>query len=210
MVTFDSIAGVPVHYDRQSHSDYGTRGRPSSFQAKREFVRKLDQAFDQLWGYLGVAEVITTAGFYVDKPGWHRKGKAMDLDGIFWPDREFVASKFTEQPILYLAVESCLRLYNGTILDYFYNKYHRDHLHIQDDNRDVFLPSSASQTFYLQAVLNFIYGEDLGIDGVYGPITYEATQRVFDALDLDMGQISGHWHRFLKLTAQEAVKKLKT
>jgi len=211
MVKFDSIAGVPLHYDRQGHRDYGTRGVPATFEADRDFVRKLDQSFDHLWGLLGVAEVITTAGFYVDKPGWHRKGKAMDLDGIFWPDREFVAGKFTEQPVLYLAVESCLRLHNGTILDYFYNKYHRDHFHIQDDGRGRFSYASASQTCYLQAVLNFIYGEELGIDGVFGPITREATLRAFDALEIgDCTNVPGEkWSDFLLQTAQEAVKKLK-
>lgn len=89
---FAEIAGVPVHYDRfPPPCNYGTRGAPHKFFAADEFIQKLNDCFKELWKVCpyGRAQVITSAGAYVDKPGWHGKGMAFDLDGIFWKAKTF-------------------------------------------------------------------------------------------------------------------------
>jgi hypothetical protein len=78
--------GVPVHYDRlPSPHHYGSRGKARKFHCKTDFEPLLDAAFRDVWLYtgLGKAEVITSAGAYVDKPGQHGQGRALDIDGIF-------------------------------------------------------------------------------------------------------------------------------
>src|SRR6185436_7057933 len=85
--------GVPVHYDRlASPHHYGSRGKARNFHCKTDFEPLLDAAFRDVWLYtgLGKAEVITSAGAYVNKPGQHGQGRAFDIDGIFWSDKTFV------------------------------------------------------------------------------------------------------------------------
>lgn len=91
--TFQTLGGVPVHYDRRHPGDYGTRGAPATFHATSEFEAKLDRCFEQLWELspFGKAEAITSAGAWVNKPGFHGLGRALDLDGIFWREKTFVA-----------------------------------------------------------------------------------------------------------------------
>jgi hypothetical protein len=88
---FEKLAGVPVHYDRSAPPfGYGTRGRPAKFHSELTFVMKLEQCLQELWEVcpLHQAQVMTSAGAWVDKPGFHGRGRAFDLDGIFWGDEE--------------------------------------------------------------------------------------------------------------------------
>ena len=94
---FNSLNRVPTHYDRDSASDYGTRGRLANFSAENDFVGKLDNCFKELFNILplGQAEVITSAGAGTrlddPQPGdEHSQARAFDLDGIFWAGRKFV------------------------------------------------------------------------------------------------------------------------
>lgn len=205
MQTFTELAGVPVHYDRDHEEDYGTRGRPYEFEAQPSLIAKLEAAFEKLWGLLGRAEVILSAGAYVDKAGWHGRGLAFDLDGIIWPEGKCIAKLYPNYPQLYLMVECCLRRHLGTVLNYHYNEAHRDHWHIQDDERIAFVPSH-SQTLFLQAALSETYGERIALDGMYGPQTRAALERALDYVDMDGANLYGErglarWREFLAHTA---------
>jgi len=158
LVTFTELAGVPVHYDRLSPPfQYGSRGKPLSFKATPKFKQKLDSCFSEIWRVLGNAEVITTAGAYVHKPGMHGKGRAFDLDGIFWKDKQLVTARFHEYPKLYLSVEAILRRHFGTVLNYFYNPAHRDHFHFDDGSPVGFTASSPSRTLFVRACLRYLW-----------------------------------------------------
>jgi len=210
MKSFKELAGVPVHYDRDRPQDYGTKGRQLTFEAMPEMIDRLDSAFEEVWTVFGKAEIILTAGAYVDKPGWHGRGLAFDLDGILWPDKSMVAAEYPDNPALYLGVEALLRRHMGTVLNWHYNRAHRDHWHMQLDGRRDFL-GAASQTYFLQAALTYIFGEEVAIDGIYGPHTRDALSRALDYVDLDRGNIWGKqgfqtWYAFLGLTAQWALR----
>lgn len=174
MVELNSIAGVPVHYDRDSAADYGTRGRPVTLRCGPGFRRKLESCFTELWGIAGRAEVITSAGAHVNKRGMHGQGRAFDLDGLFWAGRSMVTRRDGAQRAnlpLYLGVEAVLRRHFGTVLDFHYNAAHHDHFHLDDGTGVGFRRSSRSLVLFAQQTLNTFHGAGLAVDGVYGPKT---------------------------------------
>ena len=153
--SFTKLVGVPVHYDRRSARDYGTRGAPARFFVTAEFHGILEAFFAELWTIClsGKAEVITSAGAWVDKPNsQHATGEAFDLDGIFWGNKSFVTLNYPKDKKFYLGVEAVLRKHLGTVLDYHYNASHRDHFHI-DIGSDVGFRRVTSNTLFLQAAL---------------------------------------------------------
>ena len=90
---FEKLAGVPVHYDRLAAPfGYGTRGKPHTFYCAGTFEAALERCLQELWELcpLGRPEVITSAGAWVEKPGYHGQGRAFDLDGLFWVTKSFV------------------------------------------------------------------------------------------------------------------------
>ncbi len=135
---FEKLSGVPVHYDRfppSSGFGYGTKGKPHTFRAEPGFIVELEGFVKALKTYsarFGPLQVITSAGAYVDKPGYHGLGRAFDLDGLFWRDRTLVTKQFPDEPILYVAVESVIRRHFGTVLNYDYNVDHQDHFHVDN------------------------------------------------------------------------------
>ena len=205
--SFAELAGVPVNYDRLSPPhNYGTRGTPTRFHTTEGFQDKLEAFFSELWNLcpLGQAEVITSAGAYTAKPGYHGRGRAFDLDCIFWGERTFITSEYQTDAKLYLGIESILRKYFGTVLNYNYNASHRDHFHI-DDGREVGFRRVRSILLYTQAVLTEIYGDPVEIDGQYGSETADALHRVLPTINLqtDLSQTT-NWLSFLTTTAERA------
>jgi hypothetical protein len=81
---FSEIAGVPIHYARPPIAPYGTRGKSYSFYTTAAFEKKLTICFEELWATcpLGAAAIVTSAGTWVDKSGYHGLGRAIDVDGI--------------------------------------------------------------------------------------------------------------------------------
>lgn len=184
--SFDELAGVPVHYDRSSEAGYGTRGIPFTPHSTEPFEQKLNDAFEELWEVcpLGEAEVITSAGAYVDKPGMHGKGRAFDVDGIFWANKSFITNQYPNDRPFYLAVESVLRKHFGTVLNYKYNESHQDHFHVSDRGEPGFVPDHRSQVLYLQMALTHLFDIPVAIDGIMGPQTRGASRELLFRLEL--------------------------
>jgi hypothetical protein len=205
--SFASLTGVPVHYDRRFSGDYGTRGAPAKFFATTELQQQLEAFFDELWQVcpLGKAEVITTAGAWVEKPdSFHATGEAFDLDGIFWANKNFVTLRYPEDKKFYLGVEAVLRKHFGQVLDFHYNSSHRDHFHI-DLGQEVGFRRAPSLIKFLQAALNDVFQDSVDIDGRYGDQTDGALNRVLQQLGITGGLGVGNtWMRFLTETAQAA------
>lgn len=215
---FRKLAGVPVHYDRfqDPQFTYGTRGRPLRFHCTAAFREALNTCFDELWDVcpLGKAEVITSAGTFVDKPGAHGLGRGFDLDGIFWSDRAFITLHYPQDRRFYLGVEAVLRKHFGTVLNYEYNPAHRDHLHLDDLAPPGFVAHHRSRVLFLQMVLTHLFNRPVAIDGRIGPETNGAAREVLLQLDLtDTGSIGTDtklhaeldvvWSAFLDRAADE-------
>ncbi len=178
--SFTHLAGVAVHYDRfeDPQFGYGTRGKPLRFHATEVFEQKLQTFFGELWDVcpLGRAEVITSAGAFVDKPGAHGQGRGFDIDGIFWSDRTFLTLHYPQDRRFYLAVESVLRKHFGVVLSYEYDAAHRDHFHIDDTRPVGFSASSRSRVLYLQMALAHLFGYPVDVDGMAGSQTNGAAR----------------------------------
>lgn len=176
--SFEELAGVPVHYDRAPNAGYGTRGIPYTFHCTEPFEEKLHAAFEELWVVcpLGEAEVITSAGVYVDKSGMHGEGRAFDIDGIFWADRTFITKQYPSDPSFYLAVESVLRKHFGTVLNYKFDAAHQDHFHISDRGEPGFVATHESRVKYWQMALTHLFDRPVTVDGLVGPETNGASR----------------------------------
>ena len=207
---FTELAGVPVNYDRlPPPHNYGTRGTPTRFHTIEGFQDTLEAFFSELWNVcpLGLAEVITSAGAYTAKPGFHGSGRAFDLDCIFWGNKSFITSEYQTDAKFYLGVESILRKYFGTVLNYNYNASHRDHFHI-DDGSEVGFRRVRSILLYTQAALTEIYDAPVEIDGLYGSETADSLERVLPTINVqtDLSETT-NWLSFLTTTAERAFEQ---
>jgi hypothetical protein len=86
VISFSSLAGVPVNYAREPVAPYGTRGRTHAFNCTPEFLRKLEACFDELFRLipLGRAEIITSAG----APSPTYAMFPVGIDGAYGPETE--------------------------------------------------------------------------------------------------------------------------
>ena len=178
---FTELAGIPVHYDRFPEPfSYGTRGKPIKFHCTEPFEQKLHACFQELWQVcpLGKAEVIASAGTFVDKPGQHGLGRAFDLDCIFWTDKSFVTLLFPMDRRFYLGIDAVLRKHFGTVLNFHFNAAHRDHFHIDDSAPTGFFAGHRSRVLFLQMALTFLFESPVAIDGQIGAETNGATREV--------------------------------
>ena len=209
---FKKLAGVPVNYDRLGDPyGYGSRGKPSIFHTTVDFQDSLEAFFSDLWSAcpFGQAEVICSAGAWVDKPGYHGLGRAFDLDCIHWDKKVFITKNYNKDKQFYLGVESILRKYFPTVLNYKYNASHEDHFHIQDDGYEIaFHRRSKSVTYFIQMALTEVYKNVVEIDGIFGSETRGALESVLKSLNMnsDLSQPED-WRAFLTRTAEEAFGK---
>jgi hypothetical protein len=208
MTSFSALAGVPVNYARPPVAPYGTRGKAHTFNCTSGFLLKLEACFDELFRVspLGRAEIITSAGAFVEKPGFHGLGRAFDLDALFWPGRDFVTLRFPTDQKFYLGVEAVLRKHFGTVLNFLYNPDHHDHLHVDDSTEVGFVRTSKSRALFVQAALTHVLNIPVGIDGGFGTETEGGLRTAFVRLGLS-GDITTRevWLEFLTRITREAL-----
>ncbi|MFN6956077.1 MAG: extensin family protein [Acetobacteraceae bacterium] len=214
LIRFSRLADVPLHYDRFEEASgfgYGTRGKPLTFRAVEGFVDAMEALFQDLFqrvpGRFGAAEVIATAGAYVDKPGYHGLGRAFDLDALFFTKRDFVTLNFPSDPYFYLAVESVIRMHFGTVLNYDYDPAHRDHFHFDDGSAIGWKKYAKSHVVFVQNVLNHCYGMKVDVDGVFGPSSAQALGAVLSELGIGAISNKANWLAFLDRSASEAFSR---
>ena len=208
MKTINQIHGIPLHYARLTNHPYGTRGEQRNFAIEERFLDTLKEALQEVFEHcpLGIPEVITTAGIFVDKPGQHGHGKAFDLDAIFWRDETLVTSNFIHQKELYLGIESFLRKHFGIVLNYYYPN-HKDHWHVDTSVPVDYNETSKSETLYLQLALKHIYKEEILVDGVWGRQTSGVVKEVFERLGINTPITTKvNYVKFLDMTGKIAFK----
>ncbi|MDX8553689.1 hypothetical protein MK851_08660 [Tenacibaculum sp. 1B UA] len=208
MKTINQVHGIPLHYARLTNHPYGTRGEQRNFAIEERFLDTLKEALQEVFEHcpLGIPEVITTAGIFVDKPGQHGHGKAFDLDAIFWRDETLVTSNFIHQKELYLGIESFLRKHFGIVLNYYYPN-HKDHWHVDTSVPVDYNETSKSETLYLQLVLKYIYKEEILVDGVWGRQTSGVVKEVFERLGINTPITTKvNYVKFLDMTGKIAFK----
>ncbi len=208
MKTINQINNIPLHYARLTNHPYGTRGKQRDFLVDESFLTILKKALKEVFENcpLGVPEVITTAGIFVNKPGQHGHGKAFDLDAIFWKDETLVTLNFVHQKELYLGIESFLRKHFGIVLNHFYPN-HQDHWHMDASVSVDYNQNSKSETLYVQMALKHIYGKEILIDGIWGRQTSGMVKEVFDRLGINTPITTKvNYLEFLDVTGKIAFK----
>jgi Extensin-like protein C-terminus len=178
---FSDVDGVPTYYIRGGSHD------PATFYCTFGFFDSLVawmQRFKQFSAEAGYAEVaiLTSAGAYVDKPGAHGEGVAIDVDRIDWADGTISsmidqdwASGDRQLHKRYYGVDASLRIFFRWGLDRTYNAAHHDHFHMDFYGLPVQLSTgSSSDVGWVQAACNEFMDAGLVEDQVWGPLTQAA------------------------------------
>ena len=209
---YSSVAGIPLHYSRQSSKDYGREGINVNFYSTNDFKNRLEGCFQQLLDEnpFGKPRLIVSAGIYVNKRGQHGRGRAIDVDSIYWPERTLISYFYPLDTVFYLAIESIFRQHFGIVLNYRYNDAHKDHWHMDDSSPVDFFTTSRSRVLYLQACLTHIHDHPVVVDGVWGPQTSGETEKVLAELGLASDlQRANTWRAFLRKTAEKGFDLVK-
>ena len=191
---FESIDGVPVYYARatgepQPATWYCTSAFYDSLTA---WVHSLKWMSGEFGGdRYGELRHLVSAGFFVNKPGEHGLGQAMDLDVVQWERRDCSPYEqdheagSRERRRLYLAVDASCRRFFRYVIDGFYDAAHQDHLHADFGGLPLVLQrGSSSDTNFVQAVCNEFLDAGLEVDGSWNAATEEAWQRSRELLQM--------------------------
>lgn len=229
LVTFDEIGGVDCYYARinAAYFDISKCTKSRKRKLHPEFLRQMSACIQEI-SYLtmGVGNLyaLTSGGAYVNKPGFHSRGRAYDLGGLFW-DRggsrgtyklinvEQARCIYQDEILpqdwpMYLGVEAVLRRHFGTVLGMHHNEAHHNHWHI-DPGTPVELRvtgfGSPTRVRFLQEALTHVWGLYVDTpDGIWGKMTRAGLSAVRSRLDLApmIGpKRSEVWRYFLLLTA---------
>jgi hypothetical protein len=211
--SFDTLAGVPVHYDRldEDGSRYGEKGKQRKFYCTNKLKTTLDSCMTELFSLWNKPKptIILSAGTIGDGKMAHGEGFAFDLDGFWWGDEVFTMASYPSNRKFYLGINAHLFHHFSQVLSYHYPG-HRDHFHVDFNYGDNFRPGSQAQAYFVQAALKYIYGKDIGssgiesdgVDGDYGKRSREAATQVLADLGIKATALTeaGVWRQFLGAT----------
>lgn len=218
--SFNTLAGVPVHYDRlKAPKGYGSKGEQRNFKCTNELKTALGNCMTDLFAAWneGNPTIILSAGTLGDGEHAHGKGNAFDLDGFWWGERRFMMDEYPTNRRLYIGINAHLFLYFPQVLSYHY-KGHKDHFHVDfnQSHKNHFRTGSEAQTYFLQMVLKYLYGQDLGtsgkekdgVDGDYGTKTKNALKAVLPMIDMAGKDITkqADWREFLTKVRENAFR----
>lgn len=196
MVSFNTFNRIEMRYDRLATHPYGSAGKLYNFRGQQALKDAIGAWVNTLEEYGINPRYILSAGTYVNKPGMHGKGLAVDVDGLwFSPDDILMTLNAPRHWKRYLAVEATLRMHFSVVLNYDYNRQHRDHWHCDLTYSNLFYKGK-NQLLFAQRVLNVFAGNSLEIDGKWG----EKTETAFRGF-MDRGSDNDSWIEFLEKIA---------
>ena len=202
LVRFSEIAGVPVHWQRWDN--IGLRNIDPGFLAE------LSCALDSLWRVCpwGNAEAILSHGAYVNKPGWHGRGKALDLTGIRWPGQvPFVCGHTADNDdwLRYIGIEATLRRFIPQVLGWHEKSgRHRHHWHLDARPVQGFQVTSHVDVCFAQDAITKVWGEYLQVDGLWGRKSRSAMARLMRDTGIEDFSTESGWEDFLQRTAMRS------
>jgi hypothetical protein len=191
MITFQEIDGTPVYYWRSSRPNT----RPVNWRCTQAYHDQLVlwmRDLRTLSADYGTVSFIASAGFYVNKPGQHGAGSAMDLDHVEWSSGTVCTPldrhhKSGDRQIRrrYLAVDAVCRRRFRYVLNGWYNAAHADHIHSDFGGLPVrCLKGASSDVKFVQAVCNNFLDAGLTVDGAWGARTQNAFTQAKTALGI--------------------------
>lgn len=230
---FDNLGGIPCYYARKNaaYADPSLCAKSRRRKIEPAFRRQLTAAILEIAALmrpqLGVLEAITSGGAYVEKPGFHRLGRAFDLGGLVWNDGVYTCLAAADvmdgigddsprrelrDLFVYLAAESVLRKWFGTVIGIHYDKAHRNHLHIDNGTPVEYRKSgkgSGTRVRYLQVTLTHVWQANCGApDGEEGPKTRAAMGQVLREFGISPIKLQppSNWIHYCGLTAFRAMQ----
>jgi hypothetical protein len=204
LMTVGALDGVPLFFAR------GVDPRPQSFPIEPGFhkvlVRTVRTVRARAPESFGRLERITTAGAFVNKPGFHGQGRAFDHDAWKFEHvnirpiaRDHVAPEPAKRQ-RYWALAALMRSRSAFVLHGHFDAAHQDHIHQDNGGPRPFTTGSEATVKLVQAICNHIFGHlpRLEIDGAFGPKSQAAARDAMQRVDL-AGDITdpGQWKRFL-------------
>lgn len=221
LVKFDSLSGVPCFY-APANSAYANLKKCRKSRVRKlnpTFLRRLQACITELElvadPTFGTLKAITSGGAYVDKPGWHSKGKAYDLGGLHWGQaklttlemaRAYHFNALSKIPYrFYLGCEAILRRHFGTVLGIHFNPAHYNHWHIDPGTKVGYWPKgfgANTRVKFLQEALTWIWQVECGAtDGDEGKKTRKGIKEIRERLFLGPLTDQSAWMQFLLLSA---------
>lgn len=132
----------------------------------------------------------------------HRAGNALDIGSIKFQNGRYIdmnnagwSSKPLADRRLYLAIAAGLRIEHQNVLTWAFNALHHDHIHVDWNGvqSHVILRSTAkTDVTLIQMACNWLNGESLVIDGVWGSSTSAAYNRLRTALNVQCEDAMGN------------------
>jgi hypothetical protein len=231
----------------ESHNTVGSPGQPtfthnlgtdamtpSTFRWNPTFYSRV-QAWHAFWrantpDHWTVPHRIGLNGVYVNKPGMHGEGRAMDISRIDYTNTQLgrVVRGFDGRHNVWgttsgAAMVETRRLYWGTVaslnyhfrhvLHYFSNSDHDNHVHADNQHsgsgNSNFTTGSATQIKFVQASLTYIWGYNTAIDGGWGPQTDGNSRRALARIGVSGGLTSSqaNWLAYCRATFRFVVGK---
>jgi hypothetical protein len=213
-----AIAGLPLIYEPS--------GVRSTFWFDASFAGQLDSWAAELAQHLGgPLRQLATYGSWIDGRGscdsWHHSGRAFDLARIIGTDGRVVSCRYdlwrTAPPAeleatrrAYWAVAAGLHLRFAYVLTYLYDARHANHIHL-DNGRSgadlsTFAPRSRVQVQAVQAMVSYLWGDPVEVNGRWDSPTRAASRRALEQLEIDADLTDGieSWHGFLRGTIARA------
>jgi hypothetical protein len=158
------------------------------------WIRNFNSVADSATGFR--VNWVGDIGVTVCKAGTHGQGRAFDLTHIRSTREGFFIDTNTDwnpnhpcrglrQTRRYIAVAASLRRFVGTVLTGWYNDDHKNHIHFDTGVRVLPIRRDArTDTTLIQATCRYMNGENLAIDGEWGPATEAAYIRLRRALGM--------------------------
>ena len=210
----DKLADRTILYDRQVEGHYGVTGVPIRPYMNKTFAEETDACFREVIERLerhglGPVGSILTGGIGRAGNGasYHHKNRAFDLDGLIMPADQpnWVADTFPTRPLIYLGIEAALRRNFGTVISYDYDDKHKDHFHFDNGQQVRFSTRARTHVIFVQNVIVFVYHVRIGRDGIWGPETRGALDRL--RRELGFGGLSDrkNWLAFLDRVSDDAL-----
>ena len=215
LVRVDNLAGVPLFYDRFKSGSYGVEA-----VSMKPFI---DDKFHALCetAFANIQSVFSKSGYEITQiwsggagrsgtgKSFHHTNRAFDLDALVFDNKPmWVAITFPQRPFLYLAIEACLRLEFGTVLNYDYNSAHEDHFHFDNGTSPGFKRHAKSHVLFLQHCLQKLFNQSVGssgVDGVMGGDTDAALRQALKELGIGGLSDKQNWKQFLQVCAETAL-----
>lgn len=209
---------VPVQRSCPTFYERFADGRPASqfeFQASPEFFELFPSWLANLAGAapssFGRIHRLVSAGFYVNKPGAHGAGRAMDVDEVTWGNAVIRPKARQHESgdadvLRYLGLDAICRRHFPVVLDGWFNAEHADHIHAEGIGAPLLDKRARSATLFCQQVCNRVFGNALVADGVWGDKTQAAMDQAQARIGVggDLAADSGAWRQWLRAVAEIA------